>query len=76
VSEAPVGVSSTTQLQVLALGLVGSAAALVAMRTRYPEVAPVTADQVSVGGTATPVAALAGLESEGADNKVAWVVKL
>jgi hypothetical protein len=65
-SEVTVGVSLATQLHVLAVGSVGSAEALVAIKTRYPEVAPVTADQLRVGGTATPVAPLDGLDIEGA----------
>jgi hypothetical protein len=65
-SEFPDGVSFTTQLHVSTVGSLGRAAVLVAIKTRYPDVAPDTAVQLRLTGRDTLLAPLPGDTSVGA----------
>jgi hypothetical protein len=71
----PVVPLTTQPGQVVALGLVGSAAELVATVSQYRS-APLTVLQLKVGVVETPVDALLGALSVGAGSKLLAVVKL
>jgi hypothetical protein len=73
-SEVAKGASFATQLHVLAVGSLGSAAALVAIKTRYPAFAPVTEVQLRLTGSATFVTPLVGDNRLGAGSGAAPTV--